>query len=339
MVLVAVSDFFISFSFYLTGFEAYIIKNLREFMEDNGFVEIETPILQSQYGGASAKPFITHHKALGHDFYLRISDELYLKRLIVGGFHKVYEIGKDFRNEGIDRQHNPEFTQLEFYWAYADYEQGMKFTQEMLRSVLKKTQGTTKVEHQKEELDFGNIKRKTFRDLVFDKTGIDINKIKTEKNLKEVIKKKKLDLDMDGVIGYGPLIDKVYKQYARPKLIEPTFLTDYPTEMIALAKKHPKDETKIASFQLLAAGFEIIKAYNELNDPVDQKERWLEEEKLGKRGFEEHMVVDEDYIRALEYGMPPTFGWGMGIDRMVSLITNQPSLKDVIAFPTLRPEK
>jgi len=318
---------------------AKFVTEIRKFMDNNGFLEVETPILQPIYGGASAAPFITHHNTLDTDLYLRISNELYLKRLIVGGFEKVYEIGKDFRNEGMDRQHNPEFTQMEFYWAYADYENLMDFTEEMLSSAIKKINGSLKIKHEDDVLDFTTPwTRVTFRDLLLRETGIDIDKEDTEDKLKKAIRDKKLEIDFEGVVGYGILADTLYKNYARPKLVQPTLLLDYPSEMIALAKRRDDNPKRIASFQLLIKGFEVIKAYNELNDPVDQKERWLEEEKLGERGLEEHMVLDEDYIRALEYGMPPTAGWGIGIDRITSFLTNQRTLKETIIFPTLRPK-
>lgn len=316
------------------------VKMLREYLDKEGFVEVETPILQPIYGGASARPFTTHHKTLDTNLYLRISDELYLKRLIVGGFEKVYEIGKDFRNEGIDKQHNPEFTQIEFYWAYADYEDLIKFTEEMLTQLIGKVKGALEFEYQGTNLNFSSPwKRVKFRDAVKNETGIDIDKEDTEEKLLAAVKEKNLDFDRKGVVGYGMLVDRLYKQYVRPKLIQPTLVMDYPTEIIALAKRKKDDPSKIASFQLLVCGFEIIKAYNELNDPQDQKARWEEMDKLAQKGLEEHETLDEDYIRALEYGMPPTAGWGMGIDRIVTFLTDSPNLKEVILFPTLRPEK
>ena len=316
-----------------------VLTELRNYLNSYGFVEVETPILQSIYGGAAAKPFVTHHNVLDFDLYLRISDELYLKRLIVGGFEKVYEVCKDFRNEGIGRQHNPEFTQLEFYWAYADYEDLMEFTEAMLTHVIKKVIGKLKIKHEKTVLDFTPPwRRVTFRDLLYKELGIDINIVDTEQRLAREIKKKKIKLDLKGIVGYGALVDKLYKETCRSKLVQPTLLLDYPAEMIALAKRKTEDPSKIASFQLLVKGFELIKAYNELNDPVDQKERWLEMEKLAEKGLEEHEALDEDYVRALEYGMPPTAGWGIGIDRLVTFLTNTHSLKDVIFFPTLRLE-
>lgn len=317
-----------------------ILTELRSYLDSYGFMEVETPILQPIYGGATARPFTTYHNALDCDLYLRISDELYLKRLIVGGFEKVYEVSKDFRNEGIDRQHNPEFTQIEFYWAYATYEDLIRFTEEMLTHVIKKVLGKLKIKHEDDILDFTlPWRRVTFREAMLKETGIDINKINTEEKLLTEVKKRKIGLDLEGVVGYGALLDEFYKKTLRPKLIQPTFLLDYPVEMIALAKRKEEDKSKIASFQLLIKGFEVITAYNELNDPIDQSERWMESERLAKKGLEEHEVFDADYIRALEYGMPPTAGWGMGIDRFVSFLTNAHTIKEVILFPTLRPEK
>ncbi len=317
-----------------------VVRFLHSYLDRDGFLEVETPVLQPIYGGASAKPFSTHHNALDTDLYLRISDELYLKRLIVGGFDKVYEIGKDFRNEGIDRQHNPEFTMLEFYWAYADYEELMRYTETMLADLVKDVKGSYKFSYQGQELDFTPPwPRKTYRDVVLEFSGIDINIAGDEKKLVSVIQSKKITLDTTGVVGFGALLDTLYKATARPHLVGPMFLTDRPTAFVTLAKRRPDDPSKTASFQLLVAGKEVINAYNELNDPVDQAIRWRLSEKLGKEGQNEHEAFDDDYIRALEYGMPPTAGWGMGIDRLVSLLTDQPSLKEVILFPTLRPEK
>jgi lysyl-tRNA synthetase class 2 len=312
---------------------------LRAFLDGDGFIEVDTPVLQPIYGGAQAKPFVTHHHALDIDLYLRISDELYLKRLIVGGFDRVYEIGRDFRNEGIDRQHNPEFTMLEFYWAYADYEDLMKYTETMLASLVKELKGSYKFMYQGTELNFTPPwPRKTYRDVVLEYSGVDINKASDEKKLLAAIKAKKIKLDLVGVVGFGALLDTLYKATARPHLVGPMYLTDRPTAFVALAKRLPADPTKTASFQLLVAGKEILNAYNELNDPEDQAKRWHESEKLGLKGQNEHEAFDADYIRALEYGMPPTAGWGLGIDRLVAILTDQPNIKDVILFPTLRPE-
>lgn len=317
-----------------------VIRYLRSFMEEKGFVEVETPTLQPIYGGATAKPFKTHHNALDIDLYLRISDELYLKRLMVGGFEKVFEICKDFRNEGIDRQHNPEFTMMEFYWAYADYEDLMKLTEEMVSRVVKEIHGEYKFEYEGQALDFTPpFKRVSFNALVKEHSGIDLESLNTEEELLSAMKEKELKLELHGVVGFGPLADELFKTVARPKVKDPIFLTDYPAAMKPLAKRVENNPKSSASFQLLVMGYEIVNAYNELNDPIEQKQRWEEQMSLGKRGLEEHQVIDEDYIRALEYGMPPTAGWGMGIDRFVSILANKHSLKDVILFPTLRPKK
>lgn len=316
-----------------------ILSSMRRFLDDHGFMEVETPILQPIYGGASAKPFITHHNTLDMDMYLRISDELYLKRLMVGGFEKVYEVSKDFRNEGVSRFHNPEFTQIEFYWAYVDYEVLMKFTEELINYVLQNVTGSNLVTYQGKILDFTPpFKRLTFRDAIFDKTSIDIDKITTEDQFHQAINQNKIKLDLDGVFGIGAFFDALYKQEIRPHIIDPTYITDYPASMIALAKRKDDDPNKIASFQLLAQGTELLKAYNELNDPKDQHDRWLEEEALAKKGAETAMQMDHDYIRALEYGMPPTAGWGMGIDRFTQFVTDQATIKDVILFPAMRAE-
>jgi lysyl-tRNA synthetase, class II len=316
-----------------------ILSEMRRFFDDHGFMEVETPVLQPVYGGASAKPFITHHENLDQDMYLRISDELYLKRLIVGGFEKVYEVSRDFRNEGVSRFHNPEFTQIEFYWAYVDYDVLMKFTEELIIHIIKLIKGSLKFSFQGQELDFTPpFKRQTFREAILEKTGIDINLTKTEATFLDLLKAKNIKLDLKDAIGLGAMYDALYKELVRPFLIGPVYITDYPAEMIALAKRKTDDPTKIASFQLLTCGIELLKAYNELNDPADQRSRWLDEEVLAKKGAVTAMQLDEDYIRALEYGMPPTSGWGMGIDRFTQFLTDQSTLKDVILFPTMRNE-
>ncbi|MFA6250204.1 MAG: lysine--tRNA ligase [Candidatus Shapirobacteria bacterium] len=315
-----------------------ILTLCRQFLDSHGFLEVETPILQPIYGGASAKPFETFHNELDMKMYLRISDELYLKRLIVGGLEKVYEVSRDFRNEGVSRFHNPEFTQIEFYWAYVDYEVLMSFTEELITYLLAQIKNTTVIEFQGTKLDFTPpYKRLTFRQAILGQTGIDIDLIKTEADFHQEISQKKLKLDTKDAIGLGELFDTLYKEYARPLIIQPTFVTDYPASMIALAKRKASDPSKISSFQLLAAGAEILKAYNELNDPQDQKERWQDEEALAKKGSQTAMQLDTDYIEALEYGMPPTAGWGMGIDRLTQFFTDQPSVKDTIFFPAMKP--
>lgn len=317
-----------------------ILKEIRYFLDNNGFMEVETPILQPVYGGAAAKPFTTHHNKLDMDMYLRISDELYLKRLIVGGYEKIYEVSRDFRNEGVSRFHNPEFTQIEFYWAYVDYEVLMNFTENLIKHITKKIKNSLKFDFQGTTIDFSKpIPRLTFKEAIYHHTNIDIDTIKTESDFIKEIKDKKLKLDLKGVVGLGGYFDALYKEYVRPKLIDPVFICDYPSEMIALAKRKENDPTKISSFQLLICGTEFLKAYNELNDPQDQSSRWLEEVALAKKGSEIAMQFDKDYIRALEYGMPPTAGWGMGIDRFTQLLTNQPTIKDVILFPSMREEE
>lgn len=316
-----------------------ILTEIRHFLDNNGFIEVETPILQPIYGGASARPFVTHHNVLDMNLYLRISDELFLKRLMVAGLEKVYEVSRDFRNEGVSRFHNPEFTQIEFYWAYVDYDILMNFTQDLIAHVLKKIKSTTKISFQGTDLDFTPpFTRLPFAQAIRNYTQIDIDTISTEEEFKSAVKKQGIKLDITGAVGLGALFDSLYKQYVRPKIIQPTFITDYPSSMIALAKRKIDEPDKIASFQLLASGTELLKAYNELNDPREQAQRWREEEKLAKRGAQEAMQFDKDYIRALEYGMPPTAGWGMGIDRFTQFVTDQPTIKDVILFPTMRPE-
>lgn len=317
-----------------------ILSTMRRFLDDHGFMEVETPILQPIYGGASAKPFVTHHNELDQNMYLRISDELYLKRLIVGGLEKVYEVSKDFRNEGVSRFHNPEFTQIEFYWAYVDYDELMKLTEDLVFTVIKTVKNSLIVSFQGKELDFTPpFARLTFRDAIFEKTKIDIDLIKTENDFHKALEIRNLKLDISGVVGLGALFDALYKEYVRPFIVDPVFITDYPSEMIALAKRKTDNPDKIASFQLLAMGTELLKAYNELNDPADQKARWQDEVALEKKGAENAMQMDDDYIRALEYGMPPTAGWGMGIDRFTQFLTDSPTIKDVILFPAMREEK
>ncbi len=317
-----------------------ILTEMRRFLDDHDFMEVETPVLQPVYGGASAKPFVTHHNTLDMDMYLRISDELYLKRLIVGGFEKVYEVSRDFRNEGVSRFHNPEFTQIEFYWAYVDYEVLMEFTEELVKNIIKIVKGDLKFSFQGTDLDFSKpIERITFTDVIKKYTGINIDQIHTEEDFKQVLADKNLKVDMKGVVGLGACFDALYKEHIRPNIVGPAFICDYPAEMIALAKRKADNPSKISSFQLLICGTEFLKAYNELNDPKDQSDRWLDEVALEKKGNETAMQFDSDYIRALEYGMPPTAGWGMGIDRFTQLLTDQSTIKDVILFPAMRNEE
>jgi lysyl-tRNA synthetase class 2 len=316
---------------------AILTKLLRKYLDDRGYIEMTTPVLQPIYGGTTALPFTTHHNALDTDLYLRIADELYLKRLIVGGFEKVYEIGTDFRNEGVDRWHNPEFTQLEFYRAYADYEDLMKMTEDMLSSVVKEITGSFKVTYGESTIDFKPPwKRTVYRDAILEATKIDINGITLEKLRKE-IRDRKLDINFKDAPDVPALLDAIVKTTVRPNIVNPTFFVDYPYFMRPLAKKKENDPSKVEAFQVVVAGTELINAYSELNDPIDQRARWEDEERRSKEGVVEHQVVDDDYIRALEYGMPPTAGWGMGIERLLAILTNSHSIKEVILFPTLRP--
>lgn len=317
-----------------------VMHAIREFLHGEGFMEVETPILQTQAGGASAKPFVTHHNALDLDLQLRIAPELYLKRLIVGGFEKVFEVARCFRNEGISFQHNPEFTQVEFYWAYATYEDLMDLTERMMTSILSTALGRTTVERDGVTLDFSApYTRKKFYDLVKDETGIDLEKAKGEQALKDAIAHRKLKVDLEGAVGYGALVDLLYKACVRPKIVQPTFVIDYPAEMIPLAKRKPEEPDRIATVQLLVQGIEVTKAYNELNDPLEQEARFMEETKKKEGGSEEAMPADADFVEALKYGMPPTAGFGMGIDRLTALLVGAHSIKEVILFPTLRPEQ
>ena len=317
-----------------------IVRTIRDFMHAEGFMEVETPILQTQAGGASARPFVTHHNALDIDLQLRIAPELHLKRLIVGGFEKVFEIARCFRNEGISFQHNPEFTQIEFYWAYATYEDLMDLTERLVSGVVSASQGgTMTVERDGVTLDFtAPFPRRKFYDLVKEGAGIDLEQVRTEADLKDAIEEKGLKIDLEGLFGYGEMVDTLYKTYVRPKIVQPTFVIDYPAEMIPLAKRKPDQPDRIATVQLLVQGIEVTKAYNELNDPLEQEARFAEEAKKKEAGSGEAMPADADFVEALKYGMPPTAGFGMGIDRLTALLTGAHSIKEVILFPTLRPE-
>lgn len=317
-----------------------IVQAIREVLHREGFMEVETPILQTQAGGASARPFVTHHNALDMDLQLRIAPELHLKRLIVGGFEKVFEVARCFRNEGISFQHNPEFTQVEFYWAYATYEDLMALTERLVSEIVTKALGRTTVERDGVTLDFqGPFPRRKFYDLVKEGTGIDLAKIRTEAELKDAMEEKKLKIDLDGHFGFGEMVDALYKAYVRPGIIQPTFVIDYPAEMIPLAKRKPDEPDRIATVQLLVQGIEVTKAYNELNDPLEQEARFDEEARKKQAGSGEAMPADADFVEALKYGMPPTAGFGMGIDRLTALLTGAHSIKEVILFPTLRPEQ
>lgn len=311
-----------------------VVKEIRSFLDKKGFLEVETPILQTIYGGARAKPFKTHINAFDIDVFLRISPELYLKRLIIGGFEKVYEIGKCFRNEGVDKFHNPDFTMLEFYWAYADYKDLMKMTEEMIQEILKKTVGTTKIKYGENEIDFkGEWERIEFFALLEKYTGIKYEDI-NEKAL--LSKAKELGIEVPEGADKANIADEIYKKYCRAKIIKPTFVIHHPYGFQPLAKN--LDENKLVSFQLVVAGGEIINAFSELNDPIEQEKRFKEQEKLFKGGFEEAQRSDEEFIEALEYGMPPAAGFGLGIDRLVAIITDSNSLREVILFPLMKPK-
>jgi len=313
------------------------VQILRDFLLDKDFLEVETPILQEIAGGAIAKPFKTRHNALRQNYYLRIAPELYLKRLIVGGYEKVFEFSRNFRNEGISPQHNPDFTMLEFYWAYADYEKLMKFTEEMVKKVVSKINGSLKVEYAGNTYNFKPpFPRIEFAKLFKKELKLDIDKVE-RKDLLVLIKKHKINIAAKpSGLPSAKLVDEIYKKLIRPKLKGPLFLIDYPKEMIPLAKEKENTPRRIATFQLIIDGWEIVKAYNELNDPLEQKQRFLEQAAAKKKGDAEAHSYDKDYIEALSYGMPPTAGWGMGIDRFLVILLNQKNIRDVILFPLRR---
>lgn len=316
-----------------------IISAFRRALEEEGFEEVETPIFQPIAGGATARPFITHHNALDIPLYLRIAPELYLKRLVVGGYEKVFEIGRQFRNEGIDWTHNPEFTSIEFYWAYKDYRDLMDFTEKLICRVISEVNGgSLKVTVEGETVDFlAPWPRVRFREAALKETGIDIE-ILSQKELVAEMKKLKIEADYS-TAHIGKLYDELYSNSVRKKQVQPMFVTDYPIEMEPLAKKCEDNPRYVQRFQLLAAGRELIKAYSELNDPIDQRERFMSQQELHAAGDLEAQTLDEAFLIALEHGMPPTAGWGMGVDRFVALITGAHGVKDVILFPTLKPEQ
>jgi len=315
-----------------------IINNLRSFMNKSGFVEVETPVLQMIPGGAAAKPFITHYNILKQDMYLRISPELYLKRMVVGGFEKVFEIGKNFRNEGLSHMHNPEFTMMEFYWAYQDYRGLMEFTQDLISTVIKNTKKSLEVEYQGDIINFAPPYRiVSFRDLVMTDCGIDIFKYPDFDSLKKEVNKKGIELDFKSITVWVKLVDELYKKVSRPKIVEPIFLVDHPIELTPLAKAHDNNPRIAQRFQLVCGkGIELINAYTELNDPLEQEKRFSEQVKMSKQGWDESAMMDQDFVEALKYGLPPTAGWGMGIERIAMLLTDNYSIKEVIPFPTLK---
>jgi lysyl-tRNA synthetase class 2 len=314
-----------------------LVNSIRGFLSEQGYLEVETPILQPLYGGAAARPFKTHHNTLDMTLYLRIANELYLKRLIVGGFDGVFEFAKDFRNEGMDRFHNPEFTQVELYVAYKDYQWMMDLVEEMIERVALDLHGTTIIKYGEHEVNFARPwKRYTMFEAIEHFTGVNIDGM-DEDQLRETARK--LGVQVDNTMGHGKLIDEIFGEHCEPKLIQPTFITDYPVEMSPLAKKHRSKPGLVERFEAICIGKEICNAFSELNDPIDQRKRFEEQLELGKRGDEEAMMLDEDFLRALEYGMPPTSGLGIGIDRLTMIMTNSTSIQEVLLFPQMRPEK
>jgi len=314
-----------------------VFSSMRSYFGEHGYMEVETPILQPIPGGAAARPFITHHNALDMEQYMRIACELYLKKLIVGGFDGVYEFAKTFRNEGLDRTHNPEFTMMEIYVTYKDYNWMMDFTEAMIKRVAKDVNGIMTVKSGENEIDFGKpFKRVTMRDAIKEHTGFDI-KDKTEAELKSWCQAN--GIEVDDTMGRGKLIDEIFGEKAEPHYIQPTFITDYPIEMSPLCKQHRDDPTLTERFELMVNGKELANAYSELNDPIDQRQRFEAQMALADRGDDEAMFIDHDFLRALEYGMPPTSGMGIGIDRLVMLMTGQSSIQEVLFFPQMRPEK
>lgn len=314
-----------------------IINSMRNFFNESGYLEVETPILQSIPGGATARPFITHHNALDIPMYMRIANELYLKRLIVGGFDGVYEFSRNFRNEGMDRTHNPEFTCMEIYVAYKDYIWMMDFTERMIERVVTEVFGTDTVKVGDNEICFKRpFKRISMIDSIKEKTGVDITGM-DEAQLREVCKN--LNIEIDDTMGKGKLIDEIFGEKCEGTYIQPTFITDYPVEMSPLCKRHRENPELTERFELMVNGKELANAYTELNDPIDQRARFEEQMKLSERGDNEAMFIDQDFLRAMEYGMPPTSGMGIGIDRLVMLLTGQLAIQEVLFFPTMRPEK
>ena len=314
-----------------------LINSIREFLNSHGALEVDTPVLQSIPGGAAARPFVTHHNALDVPFFLRIANELYLKRLIVGGFDWVYEFSRNFRNEGMDRTHNPEFTILEFYTAYKDYLWMMNVTERLLEKAAIDVTGGTEVQVGDKVISFkAPFKRVTIFEAIKEHTGVDVSEM-DEAGLRDVCRQ--LHIPVDETMGKGKLIDEIFGNKAEHNYVQPTFIIDYPVEMSPLTKKHRNKPGLVERFELMINGKEIANAYSELNDPIDQRERFEEQVKLMERGDEEAMYIDYDFLRALEYGMPPTSGIGFGIDRLCMLLTNQPSIQDVLLFPQMRPEK
>ena len=316
---------------------AKVIKTLRSVLDEAGYTEVETPILQSIPGGASARPFITHHNSLDIDLYLRIATELYLKRLIVGGFEGVYEIGKNFRNEGMDRTHNPEFTCMELYVQYKDYNWMMGFTEKLLEQICLAVNGTTVVEVDGKQIDFkAPYRRLPILEAIQEKTGYDLQG-KSEEEIRAICKE--LKMEIDDTMGKGKLIDEIFGEFCEGTFVQPTFIIDYPVEMSPLTKMHRSKPGLTERFELMVNGKELANAYSELNDPIDQEERFKEQLRLSEKGDDEAMFIDQDFLKALQYGMPPTSGIGIGIDRLVMLMTGQTTIQEVLLFPQMRPEK
>ncbi|PLW93782.1 MAG: lysine--tRNA ligase [Marinilabiliales bacterium] len=315
---------------------AQVIRSMRDFLNDKGYLEVETPVLQAIPGGAAARPFVTHHNALNTPLYLRIANELYLKRLIVGGYEGVYEFAKDFRNEGMDRFHNPEFTQMEIYVAYKDYFWMMVLTEKMVEKIALDLHGTTKVKVGQHLIDFKTpFKRQTILGAIEEFTGFDVSQM-NEEELRATCKK--LGIETDPSMGKGKLIDEIFGEKCEPNFIQPTFIMDYPVEMSPLCKRHRENPELTERFELMVNGKELANAYTELNDPIDQRKRFEEQMSLVEKGDDEAMFIDQDFLRAIEYGMPPTSGMGIGIDRLVMIMTNQHSIQEVLFFPQMRPE-
>jgi lysyl-tRNA synthetase class 2 len=314
-----------------------LVRFMRDYLDKHDFLEVETPILQPIYGGAAARPFVTHHNTLDMQLYLRIANELYLKRLIVGGIDRVYEFAKDFRNEGMSRFHNPEFTQVEVYVAYKDYQWMMTFVENMVAALAEHLHGTTKVEYNDHIIDFkAPWKRLTMFEAIKEFTGVEISEM-SEDELRATARK--LHVETDAKMGSGKIIDEIFGEHVEPKLIQPTYITDYPLEMSPLAKKRRDNPNLVERFEAIVGGKELCNAFSELNDPLDQRERFAEQARLRAKGDDEALIFDEDFVRALEIGMPPTAGLGIGIDRLTMMMTNQNSIRDVIFFPQMRPEK
>ena len=316
---------------------AKVIKTMRTALDEAGYTEVETPILQSIPGGASARPFITHHNSLDIDLYLRIATELYLKRLIVGGFEGVYEIGKNFRNEGMDRTHNPEFTCMELYVQYKDYNWMMSFTEQLLERICIAVNGSSESVVDGKTISFkAPYRRLPILDAIKEKTGYDLNG-KSEEEIREICKA--LKMEIDDTMGKGKLIDEIFGEFCEGTFIQPTFIIDYPVEMSPLTKMHRSKPGLTERFELMVNGKEVANAYSELNDPIDQEERFKEQLRLSEKGYDEAMFIDQDFLKALQYGMPPTSGIGIGIDRLVMLMTGQTTIQEVLLFPQMRPEK